>query len=442
MTCREAAFCILLQLEIKMDRLEDVVAKRLTGVNLGSRERKFCYNLVSGVVRHRSLLDWKAGKLYNGTYKKTLDKFKILLRLALYEIDYLEFIPPHATVNEYVSLAKKHLPAALKGVTNGILRTYLRLGKGLHPKKAFKYVEDQLAVAYSFPEWMIKRWLHFFGREETEKLCEALNERPAFNLRIHLDRIGYHDFLNLLGKNKINFKPSSFFSRGIKITDMQKIIQSDLFKKGFCSVQDESGQLVVELLGAAPGDIVLDGCAAPGGKYTYIKEKVSDQLSAIALEINLSRLNKVKENCFRLGLSERFLVNGDARRPPFKKKFDKIVVDAPCSGLGTIQKHPDIKWRRDLNEIFEFQELQLAMLLSLEQVLKENGFLLYCTCTIDPSENEDVIDLFLEQAVYKYEVVVPPERFRTMTTERNFIRTWPHRHRMDGSFAAHLKRVS
>ena len=133
----------------RAERLEDVVANKLVGVKLSSRERKFFYNLVSGVVRHRTLLDWKASQFYAGNYKKMLNKFKIILRLAIYELDNLDFIPPHATVNEYVSLAKKQLPAALKGVINGILRNYLREGKGLQPRKAFKYPETRLAVAYS-----------------------------------------------------------------------------------------------------------------------------------------------------------------------------------------------------------------------------------------------------------------------------------------------------
>jgi 16S rRNA (cytosine967-C5)-methyltransferase len=438
MTAREAAFRILLKLENRMDRLEEVISE----VRLSAREMKFFYNLVSGVVRHRSLLDWKAAKLYAGVYKKTLDKFKIILRLALYELDNLDFIPPHATVNEYVSLAKKQLPAALKGVVNGVLRTYLREGKGLQPKKAFKYPETRLAVAYSFPEWMIIRWLRFFGEEETENLCEALNRRPEFDLRIHLNKIDFQEFITVLGQNKIAFTPSSVFEHVVKVTDIQKIMQIELFRKGLCSVQDESGQLIVDLLQAEAGDVVLDACAAPGSKYTLIKEKVSDHLTVIALEKDRARLNRVRENCRRLDLSDRLLVNGDAIAVPFKRKFDKILVDAPCSGLGTIQKHPDIKWRRTLEEIFSFQKQQIAILLALEQVLKPGGMILYCTCTIDPSENEEVVKQFLEQSVNTYEVVKPPERFNAMVTEQNFIRTLPHRHGMEGSFAALLKRIS
>jgi 16S rRNA (cytosine967-C5)-methyltransferase len=442
MTARESAMRIILQLEQRMDRLEDKVAENLSATQLSHRDRKFLYNLVSGVIRHRSLLDWKASKLYAGTYKKTLDKFKIILRLALYELDYLEFIPPHATVNEYVSLAKKYLPAALKGVVNGILRTYLRQGKSLQPLKAFKYPETRLAVAYSFPEWMIKRWLHFWGQQETENLCRVLNERPEFDLKINLSKISYHEFISVLAQNKIAFIPSSFFEHGVKVTDIQKVMALDLFTRGLCSVQDESGQLVVDLLQVAPGDIILDACAAPGSKYTNIKSAVSDNMNCIALEINADRLMRVKENCRRIGVSEYFLVAGDAVLPPFKKIFTKILVDAPCSGLGTIQKHPDIKWRRTLEDIMHFQDLQVRMLLSLEQILANKGVLLYSTCTIEPSENEEVIALFLKRSVNKYEFMVPPERFKEMTTEQNFVRTWPHRHNMEGAFAALLRRVS
>ena len=437
MTARDIALRILIQWERKMERLEEALAE----VVLPARERKFLHNLVSGVVRHRSLLDWKASKLYAGSYKKTLDKFKIILRLAIYELDYLDFIPPRATVNEYVNLAREHLPKALTSVVNGILRTYLREGKGLQPKKAFKYPETQIAVAYSFPEWLIKRWLHFWGEEETERLCETFNQRPEFDLRIHQNKIGYKAFITLLAQNKISFTPSSIFENVVTVTELQKLMHLNLFQRGFCSVQDESGQVTVACLDVKTGDVILDACAAPGGKFTLLKENISDQVTGVALEIDRGRLKKVRENCRRLGLSDNLLVCGDAKTIPLKKKFDKILVDAPCSGLGTIQKHPDIKWRRNFEEILQFQSLQLDILLSVEQVLNTNGIILYSTCTIDPSENEEVIAQFLQKSMCKFKVIAPPKRFKEMTTPDNYMRTWPHRHGMEGSFAAILQRT-
>lgn len=437
MTSRDRAFGILLRLWKKMERLEDV----LSGVELSSRERKFLHNLVSGVVRHRSLLDWKASQLYNGNYKKTLDKFKIIMQLAIYELDHLDFIPPHATVNEYVSLAKRQLPTTLKNIINGMLRTYLREGKGLQPKKAFKFKDTQLAVTYSYPEWIIKRWLHFFGAKETENLCRSMNQRPDFDLRIHLSKIGFGEFITILSRHKITFTPSTLFNNVVAVTDIGKLMQLGLLEKGFCSVQDESGQIVTECLQVKEGERILDACAAPGSKFTHLKETVSDQLTGIALEINGRRLLKVRENCRRLKLNERFIVQGDAVNLPFNKKFDKILVDAPCSGLGTIQKHPDIKWRRTIEEIMQFQSLQLTILLSVEKMLTDNGILLYSTCTVDPAENEEVIDRFIQSCGSNYKVITPPVRFKKMITPENYLRTWPHHHSMEGSFTAILQKL-
>jgi len=444
MTARETALQILMLFERERSRLDALFESQLKGTSLSLKERKFVSNLVSGVIRFRLLLDWKAGTLFNGNYKTALNKFKLILVLALYELDYLDFIPPRATLYEYVELAKKKLPAAQVGTVNGILRTYLRTGKTLRPEKKFKYPETRLSVQYSYPEWLIKRWLGRWDPTFVEDLCRAMNERPVFDLRLNKRKMAAREFEEKLVQAKIAYTISPCLPEVYRITDIQKLQTKGFLTNGYCSVQDESGMLAIRLLDAdKAGQVgpVLDLCSAPGGKFTALLE--NDRiLQLTGLDLRYERLKKVRENCLRLGFSNTALVVGDAGCSPFAAgTFSKILVDAPCSGLGTIQKHPDIKWRRSLEEILTFQRQQIRILLEADRLLKPGGTLVYCTCTIDDSENEEVINAFLAKVGEDYRLVPPPARLKRFLSDGQFLRTFPHQHGMEGSFAAKLEKI-
>jgi len=361
------------------------------------------------------------------------------MRLAVFEIDFLEFIPSFATVNEYVNLSKRKLDKRNSAVVNGILRTYLREKGKYNPEKKFKFKDTQLSVKYSFPEWMIKKWISWFGEEDTEKLCQSFNERPEFDLRINTSKISVGEFIEILDKNQIKFLKSEYFSTIIKITDVQKISQLKFFEEGLCSIQDESAYLVAEFLNIQKGDTVLDACVAPGGKFTALLEKNISDITLVGSDIYKDRLNVVQQNCRRLGFEKYVLMQSDSIYPPFNQKFDKILIDAPCSGLGTIQKNPDIKWRRTQEEIEKFQKLQIDILNSASKIIKQNGNIVYSTCTINREENEDVIESFLEENE-NFILISPDKSFKKFNKNENFLRTFPHIHKMDGSFAAILKR--
>ena len=213
-----------------------------------------------------------------------------------------------------------------------------------------------------------------------------------------------------------------------------------MLQKGLCTIQDESGYLVTQLIQPEEGESILDACAAPGGKYTALLEKNAGS-KIMALESQQGRILKIRENCRRLGFSDAMVVIGDAQSAPVQNKtFDQILVDAPCSGLGTIQKNPDIKWRRTLEEIFQFQTLQLKILKDADRILKPGGYLIYSTCTVDPSENEAVIEDFLSKNLNTYRIVPPPESFQTFSVDNKYMRTFPHIHDMEGSFAVKLQK--
>ena len=337
-----------------------------------------------------------------------------------------------------MNLDKRKLDKRNSAVVNGILRTYLREKGRYKPEKKFKFRETQLSVKYSFPEWMIKKWMDWFGEEETELLCQSFNERPEFDVRINTTKIAVDEFLQILENNQVNYNKSEYFPAIVKITDVQKISQLKLFEKGYCSIQDESAYLVSELMNIQEGDLVLDACVALGGKFTAVMEKEFVNVTLIGTDIYKDRLSIVRQNCKRLGFEKYYLVQSDSIHPPFNQKFDKILIDAPCSGLGTIQKNPDIKWRRSQKEIKDFQQLQSDILSSVSKLVKQNGIIIYSTCTINREENEEVVERFLEENE-NYSLIPPDNSFKNFIKKENFLRTFPHIHKMDGSFAAILK---
>jgi 16S rRNA (cytosine967-C5)-methyltransferase len=438
MNAREASFKILFKFEESNNRLEDLINEIFARNNISPKEKKSIYNLSSGVVRNLSLMDWKISQLFKGNYKKSLNKFKVIMRLAIFEIDFLDFIPSFATVNEYVNLAKRKLDKRNSAVVNGILRTYLREKGKYNPEKKFKFRETQLSVKYSFPEWMILKWIDWFGETETELLCKSFNERPEFDVRVNTTKIQIEEFQKVLEDNQVNYIPSEYFPSMLKITDVQKISQLKLFEEGFCSIQDESANLITELMDIQKGDYVLDACVAPGGKFTALLAKKIEAVTLVGSDINKDRISVVQQNCKRLGFDKYFLMQSDSIYPAFKQKFDKILIDAPCSGLGTIQKNPDIKWRRNQNEIENFQKLQINILNSVSKILKQDGYLIYSTCTINREENEDVIEKFL-MSNKSFSLIPPKKSFKKFIKDENFLQTFPHIHKMDGSFAAILK---
>ena len=441
MNAREVAYSILFSYAQEKGRLHERITLALSAGGLSDGEKKYISNICSGVVRNLGLIDWKLSDLYNGDYKHMLNKIKTMLRLAMYELDYMDFIPPHATVNEFASLARKKINALAAAQVNGILRNYLREKGRYDPEKKFKYIETQLSIKYSFPEWMVKRWIHFWGEEETRQLCAAFNQRPYFDLRINTLRIKPPEFLQILTGNKIEFSQSVIFREVVKVYDILKITKLKLFAEGLCSVQDESGQLVLDLLEPVTAGWLVDACAAPGGKLTGMLERQPDGYKIIGMDISRQRLNILRQNCLRLGLQNYVLVQNDATRPALQSSnFKQILIDAPCSGLGSIQKHPDIKWRRSLPEILEFQDLQLRILKAQAELLASGGSMVYSTCTIEPAENEVVIEKFLEINNGDFEIDPIPDRLAAFSPDRKYLRTFPHRHQMDGSFAVRLRK--
>lgn len=430
-SARDAAYAVLLKFEKEKSRLDDLTEQIYSKRSLTKDDRRLLKNLTSGVLRHRLYLDWMVAHFFKGDYKKALMKNKIILRLAFYELLFIEHIPPYATLNEYVDQAKRKTSPGFAKLVNGLLRTFLRQKTKPDPAKEIKDSLERISILYSFPMWMVRRWAGFWGEAEAENLCRAFNERPEFDLVINSDKITPEKFKQNLIEQGIKFRESVNHSQIIHTKDIQSVGEAGLFIGGQCRVQDESARIPVELLNVQEDDLVLDVCAAPGGKYMQILQAGG---KAVAVDVELKRLKKVQQNTRRQGIAKGLFVCADARQLPFKKLFSKILVDAPCSGLGVIRKHPDIKWRRELAEVAEFALLQEAILNRVAALLKPGGRLVYSTCTIDVLENENVAGHFLRH--HEQSLELSKVSSFSAYQRGDYLRTFPHKDQMDGSFCA------
>ena len=321
---------------------------------------------------------------------------------------------------------------------NAILRNYLRQARRLELSEIELPYLERLAVRYSHPFWLLQRWVEFWGIDEVMKLCEANNQRPRIYGRINALRADRKVVLKILEENNIPYQVHEDFPEFLAIDNFGEFRKLDLMRKGWISIQDVSTGIPVRLLQPRPGDRVLDMCAAPGGKASYLAEQMNNQGQLVCLERHVHRARLLADNLNRLGVACADVVCADALACPTTALFDRILLDAPCSGFGVLQKRVDLKWKRTLEDIEHMSQLQARLLDCADTLLKPGGRLVYSTCTIDPLENEQVVQQFLEQHPEYVAEDLSGELPAHYLWSKCFVRTFPHRHWMDGSFAVRL----
>jgi len=434
---RGTAVKVLNRVERTDSYLDKLLDAELKSRDVADIDKSLFAEIVHGVVRWQGRLDWILNGFTHGNFSKSEVNVRNALRVALYQILFLTHVPQYAAVHEAVEFIKRIRGEKFAGFVNAVLRNIIRTLDGIHYPNPDEDLTQYLAVYYSHPLWMIKRWLQRFGREETEKFLMANNEVPGLTLRINKLKITPSEFLTLLEKNNIPFQGSSFIDYFIKVKSLSGIAQMNIFQSGFFTIQDESAALPVLLLDPQSGDRVIDMCAAPGGKTTFIAELMKNSGKIIAIDKYESKLNLIRTSCERLGIGNvETLVadSSDVVIPP----ADKIIVDVPCSGLGTLRKKPDIKWKREPEDIQHLVRRQTTLLENAAGLVKPGGVLVYSTCTVEPEENSGVIHTFLEK--HPEFKIDDAQKFvnSSVVTSEGFIETFPHRHHVDGSFAARL----
>ena len=437
---RGLAVKILNRVERTDAYLDKLLDNELRNAELNGPDKALLYEIVHGVTRWEGRLDWILNGFYKGQFSKAIPNLKNGLRVALYQILFLDRIPDHAAVNEAVEFVKKLQGQKPADLTNAILRNIIRNKNSIRYPDPNEDIIGYLSAYYSHPAWMVKRYLERFGREDTEKLLNANNEKPYLTLRINAIKTNPQEFKNLLQQVNLKFRPGKFLPEFVQLQNLTNITAWEYFVKGYFNIQDESAGLAVRLLAVAPGMNVLDMCAAPGGKTAYLGSLMNNQGSITALDRYEGRLKLVRKNNERLGLTCVTTIESDALE--FESKpFDRVLADVPCSGSGTLSKKPDIKWKKDIFDLRKMSEIQLKLIAKASTLVKPGGVLVYSTCSIEPEENIEVVKKFLESHPnFKLESAKGKVE-DTLVDENGCIQTLPQKHQMDGAFAAKLIRI-
>jgi 16S rRNA (cytosine967-C5)-methyltransferase len=419
-----------------LDRLLD---HELRSEDLNELDKGLMNEIVTGVVRWQMKLDWVLTGFFHGNFTKAETNIRNALRVALYQILFLDRVPHSAAVNEAVEFMKRIRGQKAADLVNAVLRNIIRNLENIRYPDANEDRIRHLSVVESHPYWMTRRWVDRFGYDEARRLMAANNRIPELSLRINRLKTDIQSFHRLLTQHNVAFTASRFLDCFIRVPHMSNIGGSDMFRQGYISVQDESAGLAVQLLDPKPGERILDLCAAPGGKTIFMAELMNNDGEVVAVDRYETRLNLVKAAAQRTGVSIVQLVSGDAAEidlPP----GDRVLVDAPCSGLGVLAKKPDAKWHRQIEDIERLGATQQAILKNAARLVKPGGVLVYSTCTIEPEENRMVIDAFLKEHPDFTLEPAPALVHRDVVSAAGTIETFTHRHGTDGSFAARLRR--
>jgi len=421
--------------------LDKLLEIELKNSNLSGIDKALLFEIVHGVMRWMGRLDWILNGFYKGQFSKCVPNVKNALRVALYQILFLDKVPDYAAVNEAVEFVKKLQGQKYADLANAVLRNIIRNKESIRYPNPEEDLVAYLSAYYSHPTWMVKRWVKRFGREETEKLLIANNSKPVMALRVNNLVTNKEELKSLLDSVELKYTESKILSEFIRLNNLTNITDWEYFQKGYFSVQDESTGLPVKLLDVKPGMRVLDLCSAPGGKTAFIADLMNNQGEIIALDRFDSRLKILEKNLARLKVTNVKTIPIDALEYNDELGFDRILIDAPCSGLGTLTKKPDLKWKKDLGDIRKIVNIQYDLLKKGASMLKVGGALVYSTCTIEPEENFDIIKKFLSENS-NFKLVDASEIFsKELVDENGCVQTYPHIHGVDGSFAAKLIRL-
>jgi 16S rRNA (cytosine967-C5)-methyltransferase len=425
------------------DLLADVLKKH---PDLPRTERAFLLELVQGVKRWELRLDYLLSHLSRLPWRKVHPLVKQILRLAAYQILFLDKIPAHAAVDEAARLARsRRLPTSHVGFINAILR---RLTGGEVPP--LPRVEDDpvaaLAVASAHPDWLVALWLACYGFEETEARLNANNQVPPLTVRVNTLKTDLQSLIKRLTGEGVTAVPLRFSPVGLLFEHFDRAPATlPSYREGLWLFQDEAAQLTTCLLPVAPGQTILEIGAGRGGKTSHLGEKLHKQGVLLAVDNHRQRLVSLRQNLKKWGLTSVQPIRADATQvlPIEPNSLDAILLDAPCSALGIIRRHPEIKTRLQQKDLATFPPRQRQMLEQAGPLLKPGGHLLYITCTTEPEENEDLVKGFLaDHAEYRLanEPDLLPSSARHLVQPPGFFRTTPAHHNLDGFFAAVLIR--
>lgn len=406
---------------------------------LEPRDRSLVREYVQSVLRRRSYLDFLIDEFSSISVEEMKSDLKNILRLAFYEMLYMEQVPDYATINEAVEIAKLSMGSKSGDLVNAILRHFQREFENL-PRPAFSDRKKLIAVTYSHPEWLVERWVKRFGEREAFQLMTANNQRPQYTVRVNTLRTTPANFKLRMEKAGVEFEASDWLPGYYKVSSLQPLLQKGLLEKGLCQVQDVAAGMAPTILDPQPGESIYDLCAAPGTKSIMISDMMGGDGEILAVDINPSRLEKLAESALAYNAENIHIRRGDVLELNLKLT-DGVLLDAPCTGTGVLGKRADLRWRRTPEDLEAIVKLQEELIEEAANMVKKGGRLVYSTCSLEPEENMEQVHKFLA----KYDAFELDDLSEFLPEEvliegGKAYQTLPHIHGCDGHFGVRLVR--
>ena len=391
---RELAMQVLQKVHVEGAYANVALAETLREIKLTERDRRFLTELVYGVTKAGETLDYMIGR-YVADIRKAQPAIRELLRLGFYQIFLMDRVPPSAACDTAVELAKKHGRRGADSFVNGVLRAALR-----EPERAA--LPDgrnahALALRTWHPKWLVERWMRAYGYERTEELCRCNNTSAPLSVRVNTLRTNRPALMEQFTAAGAQVRASAWVPDGIVLGTHGALDELAPLRMGLAQVQDESSMLVAHVLAPEPGMTVIDACAAPGGKTTHIAQRMENRGRILAFDIYEEKIRRIERNAQRLGISimEAQMCDARAIGAAYAGQADRVLVDAPCSGLGVLRRKPDARWKKSPEDVKTLPPLQRAILASAAEAVKKGGILVYSTCTMEEYENAAIVANFL-----------------------------------------------
>lgn len=406
---------------------------------LDARDRAFAMRIAYGTIQRKATLDHLIEQLTDRPIARLDPPVLASLRVGLYQLLYLEGVPDHAAVDESVELAKSHAGGG-HALVNAALRRAAREGRTM-VEAIGDGDPEQAALLHSHPRWIAELWWNMLGREEALRLMERNNEPAESAVRANTLRTDAHELAALLERDRVRSRVDAIVPEAVVLEEPYDVHGSPPFEQGLLMPQSRGSMLVARAVDPSPGESVLDLCAAPGAKTTHLAALMGDEGRVVALDLDDRRVQSIASNCERLGVRSVEARQGDAASARFPGAFDRVLVDPPCSDLGTLQSRPDARWRKQPQQVQGLSRLQGRILDAAADSVRAGGRLVYSTCTVSALENEDQISDFLRRRP-EFSIIdlspLYPEA--TSRSPNGFLQTLPHRHETDGFFIAALER--
>ena len=404
-----------------------IISKYLEENACNHKDKSFVNALVNGTIRMQGRANYIIKSLYKGNFSKLKIEIKEILSLAIYQIDSMDSIPNYAAISSSVELTKKKFPGFEK-LINAILREYLRRIDTFKVKENDRKTFELL----SHPDWLIDRWINNYGLKKTIEFCQFNNIPPTiwFRKNLNINNTVLEEKINSIG-----LEPTYHL---MHVKEPVKLINSDIFKSGYLSIQNPINGFIVKLINPNNDDIILDGCAAPGGKGSLISA-MAPKSKIISIDNNQNRLKKLSETIKRQKINNIEIQIKDLAKDRMEMA-NKILLDVPCSGTGAANRRVDLRWKKNIDDIVKMSRIQYNILDNVSKYLKNGGVLVYSTCSIEPEENEEIVDKFLNN--HNFVVEDAGDFVNNNITRNGTIKVFPGEHNLDGGFAVRLKKLT